>query len=776
MENILNKKRLRRVTKRRKAIVFSEAVIVTLLLIASAFIAVVPSTMSENLPPKLITGTASKCDGGSAAGASVVVSASGYPSEYATVTSGGYWQVDIGPDSGTEWPDGTPFTVTITLGSFVGTGGGTVSGSVTDVGNIVLYPPPPTAEAGGPYTGDTTNPICFTGSATGGASPYTWLWAFGDGGTSTEQNPCHTYSVCGGYTATLTVTDSCGQQDSDTASVNVACPLGCSANGPYSGTICEPVSFVGSATAGVPPYQWHWAFGDGGTSTQQSPTHQYASDGSYTATLTVTDSTADTCVDTASVTISTPPVTANAGGSYQGTICAPVSFIGSASGGCTPYSWSWAFGDGGTSTQQNPTHQYASDGSYTATLTVTDSKGQTDTDTASVTISTPPVVANAGGSYSGNVGQPISFSGFASGGCTPYSWSWMFGDGGTSTQQNPTHTYTAQGDYTATLTVTDSKGQTASDTAPVHVTAAPLNANADGPYEGTVGIPIEFFGSAIGGVPPYSWQWEFGDGQISIEQHPAHAYDDTGTFTVTLTVTDSIGGSASDFSTATVYSSEQVVANAGGPYDGEAGEPVQFSGSATGGTEPYSWYWEFGDDDTSTEQNPSHTYTVEGEYDVTLTVTDSNDVSDTDETTATIIPPNDPPAKPSKPDGPTSGTPGEMYYYETVAIDPDGDQVWYWFEWGDDTNSGWVGPHASGGIGNVSHTWSEKGDYEITVKAKDEHDAESPWSDPLSVSMPKNKYVAHPLITQILERLMYQYPLLVKLLQCFPFFHTLLVF
>ena len=101
--------------------------------------------------------------------------------------------------------------------------------------------------------------------------------------------------------------------------------------------------------------------------------------------------------------------------------------------------------------------------------------------------------------------------------------------------------------------------------------------------------------------------------------------------------------------------------------------------------------------------------------------------------------PNNPPNKPSKPSGPTSGKAGTSYTYSTSTTDPDGDQVYYWFDWGDGTNSGWLGPYNSGQTVSASHTWSERGSYEIKVKAKDTNGAESEWSDPLPITMPKNK-------------------------------------
>ena len=97
------------------------------------------------------------------------------------------------------------------------------------------------------------------------------------------------------------------------------------------------------------------------------------------------------------------------------------------------------------------------------------------------------------------------------------------------------------------------------------------------------------------------------------------------------------------------------------------------------------------------------------------------------------------PEKPSTPDGPTEGKVGTEYAYTASTTDPQGDDVHYWFEWGDGTNSGWVGPYPSGETGSASYAWTEKGDYSIKVKAKDPEGHESIWSDPLPVTMPKNK-------------------------------------
>ena len=123
------------------------------------------------------------------------------------------------------------------------------------------------------------------------------------------------------------------------------------------------------------------------------------------------------------------------------------------------------------------------------------------------------------------------------------------------------------------------------------------------------------------------------------------------------------------------------------------------------------------------------------------------------------------PSKPSKPNGQTQGKPGESYTYTTSTTDPDSDQVAYWFDWGDGTNSGWTTRYASGAIASASHKWSAKGTYQITVKAKDAHGAESAWSDPLPVQMPLSLGMKIPhLFARLFERFPHLFPLLRHLL------------
>jgi len=202
----------------------------------------------------------------------------------------------------------------------------------------------------------------------------------------------------------------------------------------------------------------------------------------------------------------------------------------------------------------------------------------------------------------------------------------------------------------------------------------------------------------------------------------------------------------------------ELEADANGPYYGLINQPVQFTGSATGGYTPYDWHWDFGDTYTSEEQNPTHIYTLPGNYTVILTVTDntSNTSSDSDITWAWIQETNTPPNKPNI-DGPTSGNAGTSYDYTFSVIDRDGSIIYLYIEWGDNTNSGWIGPYDSGEQITMSHTWSSQGTYTIKAKAKDPYDDEGPWGE-LEVTMPVNYQISQQssttLFFQILQRIL----------------------
>lgn len=189
-----------------------------------------------------------------------------------------------------------------------------------------------------------------------------------------------------------------------------------------------------------------------------------------------------------------PTVAVNANRT-SGTIPMAISFSAVVTNGLSPFTYAWNFGDGQTGSGQSAQHTYTTAGTFTASVTVTDSRQRTDTGSVSISASAPPLVATASATTtSGTAPLTVAFSGSASGGTSPYTYSWVFGDGGTSTQQNPSHTYQRAGSFNAVLTVTDSASRTSTKSVSISVTAPSGGGGGGGggsvTPQGDQGIPL----------------------------------------------------------------------------------------------------------------------------------------------------------------------------------------------------------------------------------------------------------------------------------------------
>ena len=348
--------------------------------------------------------------------------------------------------------------------------------------SIALLDPPagneaPTADPGGPYT--ATEGVAVTLDGSGSTDPdgsvVSYAWSFGDGSAGSGVSPSVTYANAGSYTVSLKVTDDGGQASAaatTTVTVNAGLqPPVAEIGGPYSGTVATPISFdcTGSNDPDGSIVSYAWDFGDGSTGNGPTPSHAYATGGTFTVSLTVTDS--DNLVDTSTARVSvsevagTQPPVADAGGPYSGRSGTAIQFDGTGSrdpdGSIADYAWD--FGDGNGASGARPVHTYASAGDFTVTLTVTDDTGRSDSATTSARVSAPvnqAPTADPGGPYVAEPGETVTFDGSGSvdpdGSVVAYSWS--LGDGTVASGAGPGHAYAAEGDYLVTLVVTDDAG------------------------------------------------------------------------------------------------------------------------------------------------------------------------------------------------------------------------------------------------------------------------------------------------------------------------------
>ena len=259
------------------------------------------------------------------------------------------------------------------------------------------------------------------------------------------------------------------------------------------------------------------------------------------------------------------------------------------------------------------------------------------------------------------VGEPVQFDAEGSFGfcfptcedcCDPseqdLQFLWDFGDGTFSANKVHTHIFQQAGEYEVSLMV-DTFGFPYHrnfmydwDYVTVEVIEAgqPLDGSGDGEdlggYEGTIGEPIQLYGSATGGEAPYSFVWDLGNGETAREQNPVVVYKQPGTYTITVTITDWMGTQVTDTVEVTVYDTEELIVNMNGKTSVAQGDSISFTSTVTGGQAPYNYNWNFGDGITSNEAKPTHVFETSGTYTVTLTVSDSMGNEKTKSKTVTV--------------------------------------------------------------------------------------------------------------------------------------------
>lgn len=200
---------------------------------------------------------------------------------------------------------------------------------------------------------------------------------------------------------------------------------------------------------------------------------------------------------------------------------------------------------------------------------------------------------------------------------------------------------------------------------------------------------------------------------------------------------------------------EPLKANPNGPYYAITREQVQLNGTAKGGINPYKFYWDFGDGNFSYIQNPTHIYTDVGNYTAVLNVTDISDNSASNTTWVWVQEKNTAPDTPII-EGPANGKKRISYNFTFKSEDPDRTDIWYVVEWGDNNNSGWLGPYGSGIEVTMSHKWNRGGTYTIRCKAKDPYDDESDLAE-LKITIPRNRETTFLLYKWFLERIIILY-------------------
>ena len=217
-----------------------------------------------------------------------------------------------------------------------------------------------------------------------------------------------------------------------------------------------------------------------------------------------------------------------------------------------------------------------------------------------------------------DAGQGVQFGFEPSQGTPPFRYSWDFGDGGISAEQNPHHSYSSPGTYQPKVTVSTRAGETTTWTTSILVNQLPSVTGTVSPSVGVLSLNASFTAQGRGGMPSYNYSWQFGDGNSSDTQNATHYYS-TGVYIATVIATDGAGMTASW--SVTISVNLPLTTGIEAVYTGP-GWTEAFYCTPSQGVPPYSYYWQFGDGESSTLQNPSHIYGT-GTYSISLIVTDS---------------------------------------------------------------------------------------------------------------------------------------------------------
>ncbi len=497
----------------------------------------------------------------------------------------------------------------------------------TYIDSVEIYEiPVPTFTATGANTTNLNpNSICLgetmdfgdNSSATDG-NIVSWEWDFGDGNTSTNPSPSHTYTTAGTYDVQLVVTTDLGCSDSILQVINVD-PLPAADFTSVDACLGQGNSFTdGTTISSGTVASWDWDFGDGNTSTQQSPNHTYTSSGTYTVELTATSANGCANSFTANAEVYDLPIPDFT--TPSSCVNDPTNLIDNSTDGDWPINaWNWA-ADGQQFSGSTVQHTFSSEGSFPVQLIVTDQFGCTDSISQNVDISVRPQIALTVTDEC--AGDQVIFnntSSIPSGSIDVTDWD--MGDGNTYSTVSPTNTYADAGVYNVTLHLESDLG-CAADTA-FQVTAFPnpiVGLTWQNQCEGTAITLTETTTVSAPGQLLQS-DWNMGDGTtLSDTSITAYSYGSYGDYTIQLSAETQDG--CTDTETFDVASHAMPVADFSFTDICETDSVLFADQTALAQGNIADWQWDFGNGQSHAGSTPAYqTYPTQGFYNVELTVT-----------------------------------------------------------------------------------------------------------------------------------------------------------
>lgn len=457
-----------------------------------------------------------------------------------------------------------------------------------------------------------------------------WLWTFGDGSNLTTQNATHTYVNSGTYNVTLQATSAFGCVNSLTQPTIIH-PKPIASFTAVNSCVGLNTNFANTSTTAVPDAitTWAWTFGDNTTSAIQNPSHLFATENIYSNQLIVT--TNNGCEDTtvASVSIWPLPVinfTANNACLEMSTTLVNNSTISNTNTVNNITAWSWDLGDGNTLNTFDGSYNYTNPGNYNISLQGTSNNGCVNSLTLPVVINPKPNALFTSPNVCNGLNSSFTDASTVLAPSTIITWAWEFGDGATSTTQNPTHLYALPGDYNVQQIVTTNSG--CKDTISVQTTVYPLPVASFTSPNNCEGVNSVFTNTSTVQAPDVitNWDWTFGDLATSALENPTHLFATENVYANQLTVTTGNGCQNSVTNNLTIWPLPAINFT----FNNACLESTTtFNNTTTisninSTNSVNTWLWNFDDGNTSTSQNGNNTYLAAGNYNVTLEGTSNN--------------------------------------------------------------------------------------------------------------------------------------------------------
>ena len=454
------------------------------------------------------------------------------------------------------------------------------------------------------FTYTSTGSTVFFDNMSTDATNY--LWDFGDGESSQDEDPAHTYALDDSYDVVLHAFNDCGSHEFNTTVVIGTIPVASYDASALSGCVPHEVQFLNTSSVNTTDVLWIFEGGDPSSSSIDDPLVTYNSPGTYDVTLiAINGSGADTLIDENIVEISDAPPAA-----FSFDINGLEVTFTNLSVGADDYSWT--FGDGHSSSDEDPIHTYATENAYTVTLISSNACGA-DTAIQTVGLGGFPSATFTSDVSTGCAPLTVQFNAENAGMNDNILWTFDGGNPSTSTAKDPIVTYAVAGMYPVQCIVSNVLG---SDTAFIGdyilVQGAP---ETDFQYlhDGFLTFDFEYTGEAYDQI-----QWFFGDGNTSSDENPSHQYDFdiSGGIEVTCITQNACGSDTLVRRIDFVY---PIVAITLPPATVCAGSQVQFMAEGLALDLEYNWVFEGGNPATSTLSNPVVVYPASGLYDVSLT-------------------------------------------------------------------------------------------------------------------------------------------------------------